>query len=241
MVTRLDIWNSGFIAKIILGANWRIELIEDAFQFNELIVKWSDIKNVELKKGFIWNEILVVLDEEVILITGLSKKLSSSLNNCLEIIGIIQRAIILLDLRFKEEFYIRNSEFLYMRTMIPTSEKLIRLFKSKEINADILIDKINQERLLKIAKGNKTEIVNWNATFVKNEMHKYADYFNSIESQPLTSEQIVASIIVEDNNLLIAAAGSGKTSVIISKLGYLIQKKYAKPEDILVLSFNNKV
>nr|WP_236658028.1 UvrD-helicase domain-containing protein [Limnohabitans sp. TS-CS-82] len=46
---------------------------------------------------------------------------------------------------------------------------------------------------------------------------------------------------MEDCNLVIAAAGSGKTSVLVAKVGYLVKKGYASPEEILVLSFNASV
>jgi DNA helicase-4 len=41
--------------------------------------------------------------------------------------------------------------------------------------------------------------------------------------------------------LIIAAAGSGKTSVIVARVGYLVKRGYASPEEILVLSFNKSV
>ena len=46
---------------------------------------------------------------------------------------------------------------------------------------------------------------------------------------------------MEDRNLVIAAAGSGKTSTLVAKAGYLIKKGYVRSDEILILSFNNKV
>jgi DNA helicase-2/ATP-dependent DNA helicase PcrA len=40
--------------------------------------------------------------------------------------------------------------------------------------------------------------------------------------------------------LIIAGAGTGKTSVIVEKIKYLVKKKFAKPEQILVLTFTEK-
>ena len=79
-----------------------------------------------------------------------------------------------------------------------------------------------------------------NDFFVKNEKIKEADFFKSVEENPLTESQQNAVVINEDNNLVIAGAGSGKTSVIVAKIGYLIKRGFAKPEDILVLAFNKK-
>ena len=40
--------------------------------------------------------------------------------------------------------------------------------------------------------------------------------------------------------LLIAGAGTGKTTVLVEKIKYLIEKKLAKPEEILALTFTEK-
>ncbi|MDH5570904.1 MAG: UvrD-helicase domain-containing protein, partial [Gammaproteobacteria bacterium] len=59
-----------------------------------------------------------------------------------------------------------------------------------------------------------------------------------LEKYPLTEEQKRAAIINEDRNLLIAAAGSGKSSTIVAKAIYLIESGLATPEQILVLAYN---
>ena len=79
-----------------------------------------------------------------------------------------------------------------------------------------------------------------NTIFIENELKQYRDYFNKIESKPLTQQQRVAVITNEQNNLILAGAGSGKTSVIVAKVGYVLEKKYAKKEEILILAFNKK-
>ena len=43
---------------------------------------------------------------------------------------------------------------------------------------------------------------------------------------------------MEDRNLLVAAAGSGKTSAIVGKIGYLLKKQYCPPSQILIMAFN---
>ena len=62
-------------------------------------------------------------------------------------------------------------------------------------------------------------------------------YLPEIESNPLTEEQRKAVVIDEDSNLVVAAAGSGKTSVIVAKAAWLIEKGLRKPNEILLLAF----
>jgi DNA helicase-4 len=93
----------------------------------------------------------------------------------------------------------------------------------------------------KLVQGDYSEINQWNKNFIKNEKVKYADFFNSIEKNPLTDEQVESAIVMEDRNLVVAAAGSGKTSTLVAKVGYLIKKGYARSDEILILCFNNKL
>ena len=64
------------------------------------------------------------------------------------------------------------------------------------------------------------------------------DFYNSVESNPLTTEQRLAVIRDNDKNLVLAAAGTGKTSVMVAKSLDLIAREVAKPEQILVLAYN---
>ena len=50
-------------------------------------------------------------------------------------------------------------------------------------------------------------------------------------------QQRTAIITDEDDNLIIAGAGSGKTTTIVGKFKYIIDRYKAKPEEILLISF----
>ncbi len=55
----------------------------------------------------------------------------------------------------------------------------------------------------------------------------------------LNKEQYTAATAPYGNNLIIASAGTGKTSTIVARIGYLLSKG-VKPEDLLLLTFTNK-
>jgi DNA helicase-4 len=80
-----------------------------------------------------------------------------------------------------------------------------------------------------------------NNAFISQEIENSKTFFETFESHPLTLKQKRAIITDEANTLVIAGAGTGKTSTIIGKVGYLIKKGLAKPDEILLLSFNRKV
>jgi DNA helicase-4 len=80
-----------------------------------------------------------------------------------------------------------------------------------------------------------------NQAFVDSELTRRKALFDNVESRPLTEEQRRAAVVLEDRNLLVASAGSGKTSTVVAKIAYLLDAGVCGPEEILVLSFNRKV
>ena len=76
--------------------------------------------------------------------------------------------------------------------------------------------------------------------FVSAELERWKKFFDTIESQPLTKEQRLAVVVDEDATLVLAGAGSGKTSVIATKASYLVKAEIRAPEEILLLAFGNK-
>jgi DNA helicase-4 len=80
-----------------------------------------------------------------------------------------------------------------------------------------------------------------NEKFVAAELAAHQIYFDTVETKPLSLEQRTACIVMEDRNQVVAAAGSGKTSVVIAKVGYVLKRGYVQPHEILVVAFNRAV
>ena len=79
-----------------------------------------------------------------------------------------------------------------------------------------------------------------NQKFVTRELTNYQEFFDQVENNPLTESQRLACVVNEDNNLVLAGGGCGKTSVIIAKAGYLIESGLAQPDEILILAYGRK-
>lgn len=65
-------------------------------------------------------------------------------------------------------------------------------------------------------------------------------YFDTVESKPLTQRQRDAAVSDEDANLVIAGAGTGKTSTVLAKIGLLLKTGQCTPREILAISFTRK-
>lgn len=77
-----------------------------------------------------------------------------------------------------------------------------------------------------------------NEKFVAQEIEIHRAFFDAVEKTPLTEEQRKAAVIFEDRNLLVAAAGSGKSSTLVGKAGYAVQRGLFHPNEIISLAFN---
>lgn len=73
---------------------------------------------------------------------------------------------------------------------------------------------------------------------IKN-MDDFNDVCGKVENNFLDKNQINSIIHNDDNQLIIAGAGSGKTTTIIGKIKYLVNKGLVSPNEILLLSFTN--
>lgn len=78
-----------------------------------------------------------------------------------------------------------------------------------------------------------------NRGHAEKELRESRDFFDKVEKSPLTDEQANAVVCFDNRVLLVAAAGSGKTSTMVAKAGYALMKGYFPPEQILLLAFNS--
>lgn len=76
--------------------------------------------------------------------------------------------------------------------------------------------------------------------YITKQLKNYQGFFDQIEAKPLTLKQRRACIIDNDNNLLLAGAGTGKTSVMVGRAGYLLNSQQAKDTAILLLAYGRK-
>ncbi len=60
-----------------------------------------------------------------------------------------------------------------------------------------------------------------------------------VEGRKLDKQQMLSIIMESHNHLIIAGAGTGKTTTVVGKIKYLLKSGKCRPEDILVLSFTN--
>lgn len=96
------------------------------------------------------------------------------------------------------------------------------------------------KRVALVARWQDADLEKLRQSYASRQLQIYADFFDSVESKPLTERQRKACVVDEDNNLVLAGAGTGKTSVMVGRAGYLLKSRQAQAGDILMLAFANK-
>jgi DNA helicase-4 len=143
---------------------------------------------------------------------------------------------------FEEIIQNHNSETYYMRrihdqwkTKWSFLKELSKKYERKKNNIKSLYD----DQISLIAQGllDENYLNNRNNKYVIEEITRNEEYFNSLEKYPLTHQQREAIVTDAYRNLVIAGAGTGKTSTLVGKVGYLIKKGLVKPDEILLLSY----
>lgn len=81
-------------------------------------------------------------------------------------------------------------------------------------------------------------IAQQNNHHLERELEANHDFFQTVEKSPLTPEQARAVVCFDNRILVVASAGSGKTSTMVAKAGYAIHRNLIPADRILMLAFN---
>lgn len=99
----------------------------------------------------------------------------------------------------------------------------------------------DSKKLFTVIKTIQEEREEHNKEFVKRELDNCKLYFDHVlGTYPLDPQQRDSIVKLEDNCLVIASAGSGKTSTIVGKAKYLVEKQQINPAKILILTYTKK-
>jgi DNA helicase IV len=77
-----------------------------------------------------------------------------------------------------------------------------------------------------------------NERVMESELVSRRPFFDSIEKTALTDEQARAVVCFDNRVQVLAAAGSGKTSVMVARAAYAVSRGFISPDRILLLAFN---
>ena len=117
-------------------------------------------------------------------------------------------------------------------------DKLQSVISSKELEHSPICK--DATRLYKaLAESERIKEEN-NSHFIERELRANSDFFEHVMKYPLNDQQRESIVSLEDNVLVIASAGSGKTMTSVGKVRYLIDRQGVDPSRILLITFTRK-
>ena len=154
-----------------------------------------------------------------------AQKFASKVQRCAEEIN-----------RLLDAGYLRNSRLLQIKAM--AREMLDQFRKVPAVGS---LDRHADFTLVQqVAHWSDQRVEDFRVLYVDRLKEEFSTYFDEVESNPLTDSQRDACVIDEDNNLVLAGAGTGKTSAMVGRAGFLVKSRQARPDQILMLAFANK-
>lgn len=144
----------------------------------------------------------------------------------------------------KEQALSGQTEFLdasFSDGVKATSEELKSVMKELPLLSRLTSSKIAaQRKAIEQLLGNlDSRMISHNDIVAETLVEKARELIGSVEGRTLDDQQMKCIVKPMQNHLVIAGAGTGKTTTIVGKIKYLLKSGACNPSDILVLSFTN--
>ena len=208
--------------------------------------------DITVTRGYFWDDLVIPLENgNALRFSGVAKKQSRVLQTALtehcqkyikafyqEIAPDVQQAYQQAKLLCSGQRYIRHA---LAQQWFTNYQHLDKIIARQDIHVFLPSE---AKRYLKTLHPLLTQgyayIDKRNKAYVRQQLTTFQLFFDQVESNPLTINQRKACVIDEQHNLVLAGAGTGKTSTMIGRAGYLIKAGLAAPEKILMLAFARK-
>tara|TARA_B100000315_G_scaffold131356_1_gene120935 strand:+ start:1736 stop:4633 length:2898 start_codon:yes stop_codon:yes gene_type:complete len=249
-------YSNGFLSALFIYG-WKVETGDEHLVYTKdaedirLSIAYLDIHEIRLQTGIIWDKLTIAVSgQSPTRIDGLSSEtakeistdIAKNVKRCL--VGQIQKhqsalsdAMSRIHLLMEEKRYLAHAD---IRRWIRSTPDIGKTLANPFFSADDLPHQIQDliRPFTELIDPDSHKLIARNEKFIEWALEYYDELFSKLEKYPLTDEQRRSAVISEDRNLLIAAAGSGKSSTIIAKVAYLVESGLAQTSDILVLVYN---
>lgn len=219
---------------------------------HEYLIPFNQLLAIHCKRGLVWGELEFVLpDEKVVRLHGtewaetqrfhhhlnaLWQQWSQEMSNVAA--GVLQQQLDAITARTSE------SKWLTREQTSGLQQQIRRAFAALPLPVNRLEEFENCREALRQCQAWLKDIeacrLQHNQAYTEAMLEEYAEFFQQIESSPLNPAQARAVVNGEQSLLVLAGAGSGKTSVLVARAGWLLARGEAAAEQILLLAFGRK-
>jgi DNA helicase IV len=260
------VWGASFLGRLFTSSSaWTLELRDKQFALKVgdkiHVGNLLQLESLSIQPGALWSRIEISgANRQVIALDGISNRCVRQMQRDLAAAIANQREVDQLVIKFdaailKIKAWVRDTqractEQLQQRGWLNQEFKgLMEAGKPKDLDA-LLSEPEISKHLAAADDVTQAAVTYWRTPFsgkadalnqnhLASELLRSRPLFDAVEKSPLTQEQAEAVINFDNRVLLVASAGSGKTSTMVAKAAYALKKNYFAADRMLLLAFNN--
>lgn len=219
---------------------------------HEYLIPFNQLLAIHCKRGLVWGELEFVLpDDKVVRLHGTewaeTQRFHRHLNTLWQqwsqemsevAAAVLQEQLETITARTQENKWLTRNQTTGLQ------QQIRRAFAALPLPVERLEEFDNCREAIRQCQAWLQDIeacrLQHNQAYTDAMLTEYAEFFQQIESSPLNPAQARAVVNGEQSLLVLAGAGSGKTSVLVARAGWLLAKGDAVAEQILLLAFGRK-
>ncbi|MCF0157473.1 MAG: UvrD-helicase domain-containing protein [Veillonella sp.] len=208
------------------------------------LIDYSLILEPPKLEEYLWgNKVSIIIDGQIITFPFLNKSLSVTFYSRLKDICQNNNECYIRKLsnryyELTENEFLRDSNIDEVKSLINET----KIFRDKY--KDTILSAINEDTVEQINfitnqyPLTNAKIADIRKSYEDLQLEKRANFFDTVEKNPLTENQRLSVIRNNDINLVLAAAGTGKTSVMVAKILDLMDSNRVAASEILAIAYN---
>lgn len=226
--------------------------VEVSGEKHEYLIPFNQLLGIKCKRGLVWGELEFALpDNKVVRLHGTewqeTQRFFHYVNQqwqgwseemSLVAADVLAKQVDQLHEIEQQDRWLKRGDITGFQTAIRNT------FSAQPLPAERLREFENcresYETCLRWLENNDSRREQRNKAWSEKMLTQNADFFNTVETTPLNASQAAAVVNGEESLLVLAGAGSGKTSVLVARAGWLLLRKQASPEQILLLAFGRQ-
>ncbi|HGY3715368.1 TPA: DNA helicase IV [Citrobacter gillenii] len=219
---------------------------------HEYLIPFNQLLAIHCKRGLVWGELEFVLpDDKVVRLHGTEWAETQRFHHHLNTLwqqwsqemsevaaAVLQEQLETIAARTHENKWLTHNQTAGLQ------QQIRRAFTALPLPVERLEEFDNCREAIRQCQAWLKDIaacrLQHNQAYTDAMLTEHAEFFEQIESSPLNPAQARAVVNGEQSLLVLAGAGSGKTSVLVARAGWLLAKGDALAEQILLLAFGRK-
>lgn len=219
---------------------------------HEYLIPFNQLLAIHCKRGLVWGELEFVLsDDKVVRLHGTEWAETQRFHHHLNILwqqwsqemsdvaaGVLQQQLDAIAARTSDNKWLTREQTSGLQQQIRRAFAALPLPINRLEEFDNCREALHQcQAWLKDIEACRLQ---QNQAYTDAMLAEHTEFFQKIESSPLNPAQARAVVNGEQSLLVLAGAGSGKTSVLVARAGWLLARGEAAAEQILLLAFGRK-